>query len=325
MQLSVTAAAILALSSLAASTGAVAQALPAPSRSGDCRADADASIVSRIGPPAPKIAAIFAGTGASDINTHDLSAPELALVAQALARLPHLHRYILHRHLRRLSFLELQPGTGSALTRLVDPGAATPQFDISLRSSLLGETLTSFLNTKERRLFRDDGSGFQVSFDAGSSDALTYILLHEATHVVNQVRGLSDDQSSPVGAGIWSDLRTLADPHASSLAAQTLFRGRSPIPLRHAPVYYASLQASPFVSFYATAAAPEDVAELFAWQQLAATLTLPLTLTVVDRHGSPVFHYEPLATPTLQSRFAVVADMLMQYETACAIAAQEQP
>jgi hypothetical protein len=139
---------------------------------------------------------------------------------------------------------------------------------------------------------------------------------------VDQVLGLSDDASGPLRAGIWSDLRALADPYASSLAAQTLFRGGTPVPLRHAPAYYASLQASPFVSFYATAAAPEDVAELFAWQQMSTRFRVPLTLTVSDRHGSPVFRYEPLAAPALQPRFAVIGDMLTRYEAACRMPAQ---
>ena len=166
-------------------------------------------------------------------------------------------------------------------------------------------------------LFADDGSGFSVQFDAGHADALTYVLLHEASHVVDQVLGLTDNADGPFRAGLWRDLRALAPAYDGTLMSATPFRRQPPVPLRHAPAYYESLRQSPFVSFYATAAAPEDLAELFAWQQLAAR-DAPLTLTVRNGQGQAIYRYRPLEQPVVQRRFADTQAVLDRFAEACA-------
>lgn len=110
---------------------------------------------SRIGAPAPEVIEVFSGSGASDISEHVLTQSELAQVNSAYDRLPSLYREVLQTHLRRLSFLDLQPGSGSALTSKVETGDESPQFDITLRASLLDEGLTTFLNTKPRDIRRE--------------------------------------------------------------------------------------------------------------------------------------------------------------------------
>jgi hypothetical protein len=280
-------------------------------------AEGDTPLRDRIGAPDPAVLEIFAGSGAAGIAVHDLSDDERIAVDQALARLPALYRDVLRLHLRRLSFLDLQQGAGSALTSRVGLDETSTQFDITFRASLLDETLTRFMNVKEARLFADDGSGFTVEFDAGQSDALTYVLLHEATHIVDQVMGLTDDETGAFRAGIWEDLRTPSEPHASSPALNTPFRRMPPVPLGDSPALYDALQQSPFVTFYATAAAPEDLAELFAWQQLASRFHQTLTLTIRDREGGTVYRYEPLASPHVQPRFGEVKALLERYEREC--------
>lgn len=285
-----------------------------------CNNDGDAetfSIENRVSPPDPEILDIFSGSGASDISTHALTKAEQVQLERAFQNLSQLHQDVLRRHLRRLSFLALKPGSGSALTSRVEGDATVQKFDITLRSSLLNESLTLFLNTKETRLFENDGSGTSIAFDAGDSDALIYVLLHEATHIVDQVLGLSDDRAHPLAAGLWADARELAAPYVHSPLAKTRFRGAPPIPLATAPEVYKALGNSPFVTFYATAAAPEDLAELFAWQHLATHLDQSLTLDVMDDKGHPIFSYDPLATPQVVARFAEVEKVHDQYRSTC--------
>ncbi|WP_147391791.1 hypothetical protein [Pelagerythrobacter aerophilus] len=310
----------LSLASQTAPTAVLAQSMPDGSQPAACvglNRDNPVPLDSRIGRPDPAIIEIFSGAGASAISAHELTPQELTIVKRALARLPRLHRDVLQHHLRRLSFLDLQPGSGSALTSRAGLDETRSQFDITLRASLLDESLTAFLNTKEARLFEDDGSGFSVEFDAGQSDALAYILLHEATHIVDQVLGLSEKATGSFRADIWKDLRTLSEPHASSLAARTPFRRAPAIPRRYSPAFYESLRKSPFVSFYASAAAPEDLAELFAWQQLASRFNQSLTLTVRDREGFALYRYEPLKAPEVSLRFSEVQALLDRYEQHC--------
>jgi hypothetical protein len=227
-----------------------------------------------------------------------------------MARLPPLHRRILQGHLRRLSFVDGKAGAGSALTSRADPEQKGDVFDITLRASLLDETLTDFLDIKEANLFEADGAGYRARFDAGRMDALTYILLHEATHVVDQVLGLTTAADSPFRAGLWAAPRELAQPYGSSLAAKTWFRRAPKVPIGQAPAYYRALGETPFVSFYATAAAAEDLAELVAWEQLATRFDQTLTVEVLDDQGAVVFSYEPLKSALWRGRFAAVESLL---------------
>jgi hypothetical protein len=277
----------------------------------DIGVDADSSLRSRIGPPDLLVLETYAISGATNVRTHRLTNEEWKIFDAALARLPDLHRRILERHLKRLTFLDLEPGSGSALASRVGLDENSKIFAITLRASLLEETLTEFLNTKEAKLFVADASKYRIRFDAGSSDALTYVLLHEATHIVDQVLGLTADNTHPLMAGAWESQREPAEPHRSSLAMQTSFRAARKIPVGDAPKYYRALGETPFVSFYATAAAAEDVAELFAWQQLATRFGQKLTLSVLDGSGQVIFRYEPLDSPLKKTRFLAVEQILI--------------
>lgn len=280
-------------------------AAASPARAAAPRIERASSLRSRVGPPDALVMEIFRDAGGSEITPHALTEQEWAVVDSALGKLPPLHRRVLQGHLRRLSFVDLKPGAGNALTSRADPDGKGDAFDITLRASLLHETLTDFLTAKDAGLFEDDGSGYRVRFNAGRADALTYVLLHEATHVVDQVLGLTADADGPVRKALWIGSRDLAEPYASSLAAKTRFRGSSRIPVHQAANYYRALARTPFVSFYATAAASEDLAELAAWRQLSRH-GQKLSVTVVDATGRRVFRYEPLKSASVRRRLAML-------------------
>ena len=272
--------------------------------------DPTSSLRSRIGPPTDLVVATYVEAGASDITAHTMTDEDGAIVERALSRLPALHQKILQQRLRRLSFVDLRPGAGSALTSPAGPIATATAFDMTFRSSLLRESLSDFLNTKEANLFEDDASGTRIQFDAGQMDALTFVLFHEATHVVDTTLGLTADAASPFRVGVWETPRIPAAPYADSLAAKTWFRGAPKIPLAKAADYYRALSQTPFVTFYAATTSAEDLAELTAWQQLAARFGQTLTLTVLDGQGRTAFRYEPLNAPLVRPRFAPVATLL---------------
>lgn len=275
----------------------LAAAAPAP----------DGPLRGRVAPPDGLVLATYAEAGATDARPHALTEAEWAAVDRALARLPTLHQAILQRHLARLSFVDVSDGAGSALTSKVDDQGQ--QFAITLKASLFGQPLSQFLTTKEQTLFAPDGSGTRVTLDAGDADAVTYILLHEATHIVDQVLGLTTAADSPFRAGVWEGPRLLALPWAASPAAHTAFRRAPKIPTGQAAAAYRALAKTPFVSFYATAAAGEDVAELFAWQQLDAA-GVRLTVRVADSAGRTLFRHAPLRAPAVRRRFRLVRDVL---------------
>ena len=269
-------------------------------------------LASRIGPPDPAVIKHFESAGMLSVRPHVLTPAELEQVQSALARLPSLYRQVLDTHLRQLSFVDGVPGQGTALTSQIGD---TARFDITLRASALHESLGEFLTTKERRLFEADGSGHSVTIEADGADALTYLLLHEATHVLDMARKLTDAADNAFGKQIWkapeADGRIALTPRlAASPAAATRFRGAAPIPAGRARIHYDALADSPFVSFYATAAPGEDLAELVAWHVVSQRHSL--SISVRDADGVLLKRYEPLRFPAVRSRLTLVEALLAQ-------------
>jgi hypothetical protein len=268
------------------------------------------SLRSRVAPPDEVVLKAYVDSGVANPTPHELTDPEWAKVDAAIKRLPELHRRVLQQHLRRLSFIDVPPGGGNALTRDVDPKSPHKQFDITLRAGILRETLTEFLNAKERGAFEPDASGQTVTIEAGDTSALLYVLLHEATHAVDATLGLTANPSGRFGAGIWLDRVRLAPPYDRSMVNSTSFRRGPKTPAAKAKALYQALARTPFVSLYATAAAPEDLAELVAWQQLSTQLHQTLAIVVKDARGRIIHRHEPLESSLVRRRFSAVKDLL---------------
>ena len=270
------------------------------------------ALVNRVAPPEQDVLDRFVAAGMRDVRHHDLTPTERLRIGKALASLPALHRTVLEQRLRRLSFVDGIPGLGSAL---FSPVAGTDQFDITLRASLLDESLGEFLTVKERRLFEADGSGLVLTVDGTGTDALTFVLLHETSHAVDRAMGLTAQRSSPFVDGIWHDERTLSAPLASSPAAGTAFRDGNKIPMSRAKAVYDALERTPFVSLYATAAAPEDFAELVAWYHISTVHGGRLTITLRDGDGNQVSRHVPLESPAVRARMVHVEALLRRAVT----------
>ncbi len=265
------------------------------------------ALMARVGPPSPEAVDEFKKAGMEDVRPHMLTAPERAKVQAALASLPALNRHVLEKKLHYLAFVDGIPGEGTGLT---SPAAKTGLYDITLRASILDEPLSTFLTTKEHRVFPDDGSGITVTIKGTGTDALTYVLLHESTHVVDNSCGITAEPHSPFTAGIWASQKEMVPALASSVAATTYFRGGHPIGLAKAATVYDALAQTPFVSLYATATSQEDFAELVAWYEILKQHHGDLVIEVNDAHGKALGRWEPLTFPEVQKRFADVEKLL---------------
>lgn len=263
-------------------------------------------LMDRVGPPSDEAVGVFKYAGMENVTPHVLTTPEWAKVEAVLNSLPSLTKRVLMKKLHRLAFVDGIPGEGTGLT---SPVAKTGSYDITLRASIFDESLSRFLTTKERRVFTDDGSGTVVSVEGTGTDALTYVLLHESTHVMDKSCGLTASGSRLVG-GIWSDESDLAPQLSSSVAATTIFRGGSRIEVGRAVGLYDALSTSPFVTLYATASSSEDLAELVAWHEIQNQHHGNLIVSVSDSLGKTLQRWEPLTFPGVQRRFSVVDKLL---------------
>ncbi len=130
-----------------------------------------------------------------------------------------------------------------------------------------------------------------VVVEAGALDAIVYVLLHEATHMVDGALGLTPVEGSSPAAdagllttGVWTDRLTVASAHANPLLDELIYRrGGRPIPVSDAHKVYGALQRTPFVSLYASSNWHDDVAELVAWHHLTSRMGQPYRIVVRER------------------------------------------
>ena len=248
----------------------------------------------------------FEQAGMQDVEPHELTAAEAKEVRSVLAALPRLQQRVLVAKLSRLAFVDGIPGEGTGLTSKSDQAG---KFDITLRASLLSETLTHFLTVKEKRSFSAQPGQDSVEVEGFGVSALHYVLLHESTHVVDSACHITQNPKSPFVKGIWQSPRALNPNVVSTDLARSYFRTGKPIPIADAPAIYNALASSPFVSLYSTAAAPEDLAELVAWREVQREHG-NLVIRVVSNDGIVKQQWKPLTFPWVDKRFKQVDALL---------------
>jgi hypothetical protein len=272
--------------------------------------DRTSSPESRIGETSATVLKMFTDAGMTP-TPHPLTAAERRKVSEAFAALPPLHRRILQDRLRRLSFLDGMPNT--ALTSTVNLDEPYQVFDITIRAGVLGETVSEFLTQKEQTCFDPAGSSLSVAIDAGTRDAILYVLVHEATHIVDASLQLSpsggstEASSTPFTRDTWTDRTTLSLQYQAQVLDHTRFRGAGePLPIDRAEEVYAALRRTPFASLYSTSSWHEDLAEAVALYHLTERLKQPYRIVIRDA-GRPIIAYEPMKSDLVRSRLGYLA------------------
>ena len=193
--------------------------------------DPSTALESRIGETPAAVLKQFKDAGAKPTD-HVLTPVERRKVSRAFAALPPLSHRILRERLRSLSFLDGMPNT--ALTSTINPDEPYKLFDVTIRAGILNEDVSQFLTQKERTCFDTANSSLDVFIQGGRLDAIVYVLLHEATHIVDgslQItteRGLGDrlDKSSATSftKDVWSGRTLLAPQYRNTLLESIIFR-----------------------------------------------------------------------------------------------------
>jgi len=279
--------------------------------------DPSKPLTGRIVNTPPELIQKFRDAGMSP-TLHRLSKADSFKVVRAFKMLPPLHARILKDHLLGISFLDNMPNT--ALTTTMNNDSQFPVFTIIFRAEILKQDVSQWLTWKEMSYFDKHSPNLQLSVDAGRLDAITYVLLHEATHVVdgsldllamNKTRGTFDrkaDLKQNFTQGIWTDRTQLNANFADTLTWQSRFRGGARLlPMHLAREIYESAAKKPFASLYATSSWHEDLAEYLCITHFTKKLKQPFKITIQDK-GKEIFSYEPIKSTAVSSRIP-----LMQY------------
>ncbi|GAB3981710.1 hypothetical protein GCM10028806_51890 [Spirosoma terrae] len=250
---------------------------------------------------------MFREAGMKPVN-RSLTPVQQEKVQNAFSVLPPLHQQILKQHLQSISFMDGMPNT--ALTSPVDTGNRQKQFNITFRAGLLDETISEWASWKENTCFEPGvDAKLKVRVEGGNLDAIIYVLMHEATHIVDAVMAISphvsEKQSVPEPTSFTKDVwRTMNVPEAKyldSLLAKTRFRSGKVLPISLGPEVYRKLAQTPFPSLYAMAAWSEDIAELATIYHLTTRLNQPFSV-VVTKGDVELARFEPMKNPLVKQR-----------------------
>ena len=243
-----------------------------------------------------------------DPTNHALSAVERTKVENAFAHLPPLHRRILAKHLRSISFMDNMPNT--ALTSPIESKDSTKIFNITFRAGILTETISDWATKKENVCYsQSNKQGFEVIIEAGNLDAFLYVLLHEATHVVDAVLELTPHPSdreaivehTSYTKNTWQKMNKPEIVFVDSLLEKTLFRGGSAVDISLAPEIYRRIHNTPFASLYSMASWFEDLAELESIYHLTNKMKQPFCVRV-KQNNITLVTYEPMKNKRVRNR-----------------------
>lgn len=249
----------------------------------------------------------FIAAGMAPTND-ELTEAEQAIVDKAFSMLPPLHKKILKEHLYSISFMDNMPNT--ALTSPLETADSAKQFNITFRAGILKETISEWATWKERSLYDfSTNPGFELQIDAGNLDAFVYILLHEATHVVDAVLKLTphaeeDDtlvDHTSFTKNIWLLFNSPITEFTNPTLEKTRFRSGKVQPVASAGEIYKALEKTPFTSFYGMASWYEDIAELVTIYHLTDKLKQPFVIYIKE-NGKITTVFEPMKNQLVQER-----------------------
>ena len=277
--------------------------------------DSRSSIESRVGDIPPEIAKRNAQFKLPPWTNHPLTAKERRKVLGALHKLTPLQASILQEHLRSISFADGMSNNAQT-ARVIGDNVSHGSFDLIIRASLLDETISQFATRKERQLFDTTGSTLSVSVEAGKMDALAFVLLHEATHMVDYTLHLTpavapgfpipETSLTPFSRGVWEGSMQPAAPYRSPLLGSAFWQTGKPIPVAQARAFYDDLKRTPFPSAYASSMVSEDIAELVALRRLTEKFKQPYRIEIRDG-ARLVYSYEPMKSNLVRSRLLQLA------------------
>jgi len=249
----------------------------------------------------------FQDAGMNPVD-HKLTSIEKQKLNNAFSILPPLHQKILKKHLHSISFMDNMPNT--ALTSPVETADSIKMFNITFRAEILNQTISEWTAWKENTCYtKSDNNTYKVIIEAGNLDAIIYVLLHEATHVVDAVLNLTphlDEKENWTGSttftqNVWDKFNKPSEKITSPLLETILYRSRKPIAVSSAPAVYKALQQTPFVSLYSTASWFEDLAEALTIYHLTEKMKQPYKVIVLE-NGIPAFVYEPKNNKQVKKR-----------------------
>ena len=276
--------------------------------------DANQPLIQRVGGTPESVLAIFRNAGMSP-KSYSLNEQDRQKLSEAISILPPMHQAVLKQRLRTISLVTDMPNT--ALTSAVNQDDSNCLFDITIRAAILKQSAAEWLVEKESSCFNVVNSSFCLRADVGNITAIQYVLLHEATHIVDAALEITPsfrsrpgavllENVTPFTATVWEDARTPARRYQDEGLMAIRFRpGGRVLEASKMKGLYEALAQTPFVSLYGSAAQTEDLAEYLTIYHLTQELHQPYRIHVYDGEKR-IFTHDPMASELTKRRFELM-------------------
>lgn len=243
-----------------------------------------------------------------NLSAHVVTPAERIILANAFVQLTPVQCEALKRHLHAIYFIDGMPN--NALT-FPDSGTSTdPLYSIAVRAGALNETVSDLVTRKERTLFDSASSDLAVTVDAGTLDAVVYVFLHEATHIVDSavLRRPDAKGNHPLVSEIWQDDTTPVDQYRLPILMSIFWRTGRMMPITRAVELYSALERTPFISVYASCDSHDDLAELVAWTELTGRLHQPYRI-LISKGTTVIRVIEPAQSRLIRTRLKYLSQL----------------
>ncbi len=248
---------------------------------------------------------------------------QLRIIQQSFEQLPPLHRKILLTHNVGIYFIKDLKGSGISDWIVDEKGDIFTWMVFDSR--LLEQNLDEWLSAKERSVYIPDDMTRDVMIEVDKSiPAFFGILLHESTHVVDYVCGITPWVERDILSynlvrekkngdehfvkDIWQNYYQPLARHDFEFRPAVTFYGfeNGPkISIADSDNVYVQLAATPFFSLYSTSCWAEDLAEYVMYYHLTQVLKKNYRIIAWSRDGDS-YVYEPAKNPRVRDRFELM-------------------
>ncbi len=223
--------------------------------------------------------------GRKNYKARALTPAERRTVMSYYGSLPPLNRKIIRERVVGIYFIDNFLGSGLA-DFIVGPGREVYAY-LAINPSVMDRSLSDWMTYREKTCFKPDGKSYDIRVDCGTRyTGLMYILLHETTHIVDYVEGVTPyteeglKKVRPVTSdetaftrGIWRAYdRPREDfPFRKGLTFYGMNKGPL-LKMSECDKTYNGFSLSPFVSLYGSQNWAEDLAEYLTFYHLTEKL-----------------------------------------------------
>ena len=251
-----------------------------------------------------------------DYTIYQLSESEEELLDQYISLLPQLYRNIFNERLIGIYFINDFMGSGMADYVLSENGEIYTI--LILNPIVLESSLSELMTYKDSSCFSTNDRQYKVNIEISDEySGLLYILMHEATHIVDYIEhvspyvepnmkelGMTRETGTPFTDQFWNDYRELKDIISVEYRERIHFYAKSEkdqIANREIPLVYRELMTSPFTSLYSYYSWAEDLAEYITLYYFTQIMGMQYKISIFENE-LPILEYEPFLNELVLSR-----------------------